>query len=642
MQTPDVTKLDFTSIKSQLVDHFKADGNKFTDWDFEGSNLNAIIDLLAYNTHFNALSAHMATNESFIDSSQLRSSAVSSAKTLGYIPRSSSAASVKLHGSFAAKVDWPQHPTYYSMPRGTRFKVTFEQRTRSFVLINDTTLLQYDNGDYLIDGAAPIVAHEGTIESHLYRVGKTGDNQSKYVIPDEAVDISAITVTVRPNEASLDGEATRYTQYRDVTNTKNDSAVYFIAENSRGLYEITFGNGVFGFEPTIGSIIEIEYLKTSGSHGNGISGSFSHIAIDDATSPLGAVNVLGTLPGERSFGGDDKEPLERLKMNAVNSFATQNRAVTAADYRSLILRKFQNIHSVSVWGGEDNDPPVYGKVFISPKPAASENDDNVVLSPNERSELLHYLSNKKVLSILPVIVEPRYLNIVVDVLFKYDPRLTSYTAAELQSEVRDNVLGRFNLETLNTFDSVFRHSKFIQAVDNASRSITSSLVRVYGSQMISLKDGYSTSGPAEPAQSDHRIDFGVPLMVEDGTCIKQTKTNLTWYEDGYKTLIRDEESSVAGRRDVYLYRYASQGNLIRTRRVGQIDMNAGIMTLNALYTDYDITMKIVVALRSNDVVGRRNLLLNIDTTDSIVSAYPDEITQNAGQFDTWKQFDKAR
>ena len=610
-----VSELDFAQIKANLIDYFKNSETEFTDWDFEGSNLNNIIDLLAYNTHYNAMLAHMAVNESFIDSAQLRSSVVSAAKLLGYIPRSFSAARVDIVGTIGATAE---SASTYVVPRGTRLTATYDNASYSFVVLDDVTTLEKttvgESHFYTVTEEQPLIGYEGSLITTTFEANAV-DTGQRYEIADEDVDISTLRVLVYPTAAKSEGTATRYNQFSDI-DIDSDSKTYFINENSSGRYELTFGNGIYGARLDAGNVIEVQYLVTSGDAGNGVNTAFT-ISGDTSGNFTPAGTSLAILNNERSSGGSNKETVQRLKNNAINSFATQNRAVTSDDYRNLITSKFSFAQSVSAWGGEDHDPPTYGTAFVSVKPNSSYTDD--VISEADKVSILSYLETKKVLAITPQIIDPEFVNIVIDVLVKYNPSISSLSASELQLAIKNDVAIPFANTEINGFDTIFRHSQFQRNVDNFNRSVMNSLVRVFVSQKITV--------PANGSISDFTVKFGAPLQPDDGRTLIKVYGTPQLTLGGEPLYFKDEPGIDQFSRTVYTCRRNSDGTEQRVSLLGRINLETGVMQLSNLFADTTTELCFIANTRSNDIVGKRNLLLNIDFDNSTFSAFPDEIAR---------------
>lgn len=613
-----VSELDFAQIKANLIDYFKNSETEFTDWDFEGSNLNNIVDLLAYNTHYNAMLAHVAVNESFIDSAQLRSSVVSAAKLLGYIPRSFSASRVDIVGTIGAAAD---SASTYVVPRGTRLTATYNSENYSFVVLDDvTTLSKTTVGEshfYTVTEDQPLIGYEGSLVTTTFEANAV-DTGQRYELADEDVDISTLRVLVYPTGAKSEGTATRFNQFSDIDVTA-DSKVYFINENSAGRYELTFGNGIYGAKLDAGNVIEMQYLITSGAGGNGVNTAFS-ISGDTSGNFTAAGTSLSIKGGARSSGGSNKETVERLKNNAINSFTTQNRAVTSDDYKNLITNNFSFVQSVSAWGGEDNDPPTFGSAFISLKPNSENTTDTV--SEADKVSILDFLESKKILAITPQIVDPQFVNIVLDVLVKYDPSISSLSASELQLAIKDNVAVPFAESDINGFDTIFRHSLFQKKVDNFNRAVMNSLVRVFVSQEITV--------PADGSISDFTVDFGTPLRPDDGKTLVDVFATPSFTLGGESLFIKDEPGIDKFTRTVFTCRRNEDGTEQKVSQIGQINLATGVMQLSNLFVDTTTEMCFIANTQSNDIVGKRNLLLSIDFDKSTFSAFPDEIARGGG------------
>jgi len=613
-----ITSLDFETIKGNLIDFFKSGSNAFTDWNFDGSNLNTIIDLLAYNTHYNAMLAHMAVNESFIDSAQLRSSVVSMSKLLGYVPRSFSAASAQVDAVFNANASAESLPVEIRLPRGTKFSTTYNDVAYSFVTLDEDNILYRntvssspDVYEYSTAEDEPLTLYQGRLINQTYAANT--DTATRYQIEDEDIDISTLKVLVYPTSNLTDGSGQVYRRYTDIA-VSSDSAVYFIQENSFGKYEIFFGNGIFGKSLSAGNFISIEYLTTKGAAPNGSKSPFTLVTTFNEIDTTKSITYFNN---STITGGSDKESVARLKENATNAFITQNRAVTADDYRSIITSYFQYVQSVSVWGGEDNEPPEYGKAFISIKPHSTY--EGSILSATDKDKILSYLKSKKVLSIFPEIVDPEYVNIVLDVLFKYDSNITTKSSSDLENDIIQNVLTDYNNNVLNAFDTLFRHSQFVATVDNYARSIINSHVRVFVKQDVTI--------PSSGARSNITVKFNVPLDVDDDRAIIDVKSSIRWTENEESVYLADEADTTNGNNVRNLYTYTLTGSTRnKLRDVGKLYLSTGVIEFNtSIYADDDVTLTILALPESNDIVGKRNILLRIDADECTVKGYPDEI-----------------
>lgn len=616
-----VSELDFNQIKANLIDYFRNKETGFTDWDFEGSNLNTIIDVLAYNTHYNAMLAHMAVNESFIDSAQLRSSVVSAAKLLGYVPRSRSAAKINCSVSGLVLNDVTSNRVYIN--RGDTLTTNFNSKNYVFTILDSGMILERNTENNTFSGE--IQAYQGSLKT-LRFLANGFDSGATYEIPDESIDVQSLIVRVKQSDSS--DESSLFLKYSDISNVTNESQIYFLNENSSGRYELTFGNGVFGKKLNPNNIIEIEYLVTDGADGNGVRGN---LTMSLYIQELDALRSIVFSSVNRSNGGSDKETIDLLKANALSSFSTQNRAVTADDYRNLLISNFPYLNSVSIWGGEDNIPPAYGKVFVSANKKYNQTITN--LDDTEKSSILDYLKSKKVLSIIPELVDPQYCNIVLDIFCKYNPNISQLKASEIEQIIKAYV-EQYNTNLLNSFDNIFRHSQFVRGVDTSFNAILNSLVRVYLSQKITI--------PTTP-NNVFTLNFGAPCALDDGIAIiSSINSNGSWTINDERVYIADEASTIANVRNIFQYNIEN-GTQKKIRDIGSFDLSSGIMTLNRLFSDNEFDLTIVVNSISNDIVGKRNQLLNIDMVNTNINVFVDEVASGGtSRSVTYSTFPKER
>ena len=477
-----------------------------------------------------------------------------------------------------------------------------------------------EGGNYYYETTeeSPIIVREGSLVQRTFSADASDDG-ARYEIIDENVDLSTLTVRVYPTSNKSEGSATVFNRYSNIGEVNETSTLYFVSENSFGRYEIYFGNGIFGKKLTSGQVIELEYLTTRGSLANGLNSSFTITSINDPDNPIISDTSLTIRDGGRVFGGSNKESNNELKINAINSFATQNRAVTADDYRSLIVSKFGYIQSASVWGGEDNIPPEFGTIFIA-LDQFTEGSEYQKLSDSNKAEILDYLQGKKILALQPKIVDAKYINIVLDVLFKYDTNVTSLVTNEMQAAIENNVLLPYNNDFLNKFDTIFRHSQFVGAVDNYSRAVLNTHVRVFIQQSVDVPD--------DSSQTVFTLEFGVPLTVDDGKVLVQVASDKPWTENGERVYLADTMDPNSSReRLLYLYKIGERNEQQKIRNVGSVNLETGVMKLRSIFADNPVKLKILVHPLSNDVVGNRNYLLRIDESATRVLASPDEIAR---------------
>lgn len=454
-----IAELDFDSIKENLkiflTNYRDKDNNLvFADYDFEASSLSILLDILAYNTHYNAYLANMATNEMFLDSAVKRESAVSIAKHLGYTPVSYRSARASV--SFEV-IDPINSPSTLTLPKFTPFTTSVNAKKYTFVNLDAVTINPF-NGRYLFTDVTLV---EGEPLSFTRRVD-IGIPEEKYVIPNLNVDTS--TIRVRVQNSFTDTTAFSYTLADNLAGLTPDSKVFFLEENAAGYYQIYFGDGVISSKLQPRNLVIIEYLVSSGS-GPNISSDLRQTFTLEGKIGGGDVpaSIIAT---SNSTGGDEPDTIEEIKFKAPRFISAFNRAVTAEDYKALIEANFPLIESVAVWGGEDNDPPVYGKVIISLKPFEGYIINDIVKS-DIRTKVL---ADKKMLTTSIEFSDPNYLYINFVNRVRFDPKNSKYTAQDIQVLVEQAIKNYFTLE-LQKFDKDFVYSKLTKAIDEIDESI---------------------------------------------------------------------------------------------------------------------------------------------------------------------------
>lgn len=596
-QNLNITELDFNQIKSNLEEYFSGI-ETFSDWNFKGAGLSVLLDALAYNTHYNAVMAHMGVSESFIDSAQLRSSVVSLAKLLGYTPRSHASPIALIDITFIAKDT--NSPDTITLVKGTPFYSTINDSKYVFVTDDEHVLVKTD-GKYEKTG---ISLKQGAYQTKRYQVNNLANSPTvSYEIDDTNIDLSTLIVRVYSSASASNPDV--YTPIGEITGIDELSTIYFINENTNGNYQISFGNDVFGKKPSNLSIIELSYLTTEGSNANGAN-TFTFAG----TLPTGIIRapIVTTATAGEAAGGNTRESIDSVRYNAPLSFITQNRAVTADDYKNLIFKNFSEAQTISVWGGEDNDPPIYGKVFISIKP----NDANVLTSA-QKSRIIDFLRGKKILSISPELIDPEYLSLTLDVYFKYNRNLTSYNNGQLETAIR-GVVQEYNDTSLQSFDGIFRYSSLTSQIDSFIPAILNSHVRVFVTKTFSLNPDIITK---------KTIKFSTPLIPDDGQVIIGCTPFIS---AGVKTFLGDEAIlNDQHNRRIYTYYYK---NAVKTKinaNAGTLNIDTGLLQLNELIADEitDVTIDMMPA--SNDIAPKRNQLLQIDMSRLFVRGEVDTV-----------------
>ena len=604
------TELDFDQIKLNLKNYLKQQ-TEFNDYDFDGSGLSVLLDVLAYNTHYNAMTAHLALNEAFLDSAQIRGNVVTRAKMLGYIPRSTLAARATVDIIVNVTSVATAIPTTLTLPRGTKLTslVDGEEFTFNVVSTQSATLVTSSNPVSKTYTFSNVEIAEGTYKTMKFRVDNDLTNQ-KFQIGDKDIDTSTLRVRIQANEESTSYDI--YTKFASLLTAKSDTKIYHLQENSNEYYEVYFGDGVIGFKPSNNNIITLDYIYSNGDEANGAK----TFVVSDSVS--GYSNTTATLV-TAAAGGAQPETMESIRYNAPLTFTSQKRAVTSDDYRSIILGEFSNISAISTWGGEDNDPPDYGKIYICIKPVSAD-----TLTIAEKADITtNILKGKNVVSITPEIVNPNFTYLELDVAFKYNPNLTDRTSVELTSVVRDTI-DDFSINDLNKFDGVFRHSSLLNAIDKADPAILNSTVRPYIFQNIT----------PSTTKNNHSLVYAGSFYVPTGTdksCISST----SFLIGGVKHYFGDEIIINSTKRNVYVYQLTAGVEVKVVADAGEVDPTKGNITLNNFTTDDTTAIRITVLPNSLDIAPKRSQLLSIDSDRVIVTPEEDSIavSGSAGTID---------
>ena len=452
-----IAELDFDQIKSNLKTFLNAQ-TEFTDYDFEGSGLSTLLDVLSYNTHYNAYLANMVMNEMFLDSAVKRASAVSIAKHLGYTP-------VSARGSVANLDIVVTNPTglpaTLTMDRYTPFTSSVDGTSYTFLTTEAKTAVRVGSTYTFSD----IDVTEGTLLSYSYAVTDTTP-AAKYEIPNDNVDTTTIKVSVQTSAS--DTTTTTYTLSTDITGISSTSEIYFLEQNPQGKYQIFFGDGVIGKNLSAGNIVSIQYLIASGAEVN-VSSTVTQTFT--AGSTIGGSSNITTTVNSNSTGGADAESITSIKFNAPRVNAAKNRAVTATDYEALILANYAGAESVSVWGGEDNDPPYYGRVMISLKPFSSF----TISDATKESIKNNILKTKQGITVTPVFVDPTFFFVGITADIRYNSSTTTLSSEQIKSQVSTAITNYFTTN-LQKFNKSYIHSTVISDILKKNTSITSALL----------------------------------------------------------------------------------------------------------------------------------------------------------------------
>ena len=596
-----VTELDFDQIKTNLK-NFLRNQAEFADFDFEGSGMSVLLDLLSYNTHYLGFNANMLANEMFLDSAALRSSVVSLSKMLGYTPASAIAPeadiTVVLANATGASV---------TMPAGTKFTTTVGDTQYTYVTNSDKVITPQD-GVYTFSN---VKIYEGTRITFQYTADSNNEDQ-KFIVPNSNADITTLKVDVQ--NSSSDTTQFTYTKATSLTGVAPDSRVYFTQEVEDGKFEVYFGDGAVGKKIQDGNIVKLTYIVTNKTLSNGAN-SFS------LSGTIAGFSAQTITVNSKSAGGAEPESIASVKINAPLQYSSQDRAVTVADYKTLVKQIYPAANAIQVWGGEDNSTPQYGKVFISVKLADGSN-----LTSVDKTDIETQLGQYAVASVRPTLVDPETTFIVLNTNFKYNSNLTTKDSTTLASEV-STALSNYSLDTLNNFVGVFRYSVASGVIDDTDPSIVSNIttVKVYQkftplvSSTASQKYTISFNNAIYNPHTGHNSEAG---GVVSTTGFKLDGDNATEY------YFNDD-----GAGNIRLYHLVDGAVTYDNNNWGTVNYSTGEIVISSAkitaVSEVDgatsTQIRVTVIPRSNDVAPVRGQVLNIDTANSTVEGKVDTI-----------------
>lgn len=617
------SNVDFDQIKTSIKDYLRANSN-FTDYDFEGSNLSTMLDILAYNTYITSYNANMVTNEVFIDSATLRENVVSLARNIGYVPRSRKAAQATV--SFAVNVS---NTNIVSLTLKTGLVLitssTFGNNDFIFSIPEDITVPVNSDGLAIFDN---IVVYEGTHIKQSFTVNSRTPNQ-KYILPNSGIDTDLITVRVRESSSS---SVTRvFKQYNSLFNVTSTSPIYFLQEIDSERYELLFGDGIFGQILQEPNVVETGYIVSSGTRGNNLSEfAFAGAIVDNNGAPVTTgISVITT--NVKSYGGGEIESVESVKKYSTQIYSSQNRAVTASDYEALVPQVYPEAESVSAFGGEELSPPQFGKVFISIKPYNGE-----YLSSTVKDNIKNELRNYTVAGIVSELVDLKYLYVETDSNVYYNSNLAA-SANSLRTIVTQNIFAYADSTELNKFGARFKYSKFQKIVDETAAAITSNITTV---QMRRDLEAVLNSF------AEYEICYGNRFYVKNhghnpisnGTVIGYNIKSSAFKVSGISDWVYLGDVPDAGLKTgkVFLYKLnAPTEPVVVKQNVGIIDYIKGEIKLNPIKVISTIVnrgtplIEISAIPYSNDVIGLQDLYLQLDTNNVIVDMVSDEIASGS-------------
>ena len=599
-----VTSLDFDDIKNNMKT-FLRQQDQFTDYDFEGSTISTLLDVLAYNTHYNAVYANVLANEMFLDSADIRNSIVSHAKHVGYTPRSATSPIAKLNVVVSGLTG-----SSATAARGTTFTTTVDGTSYNYIVKDDTTISPV-SGVYTF---SELPVYEGTLVNNKYTVDVTNADQ-RFLIKNKFADTTTLNVTVQ--NSSSDTTTVTYTKSTDLADVTSTSTVYYLEGVEDEQYEVIFGDGVLGKSLSTGNIVTLSYIVTSGTGSNGAT-SFS-LSGNIAGSSSATITTASN-----SSGGAEPETPDSIRFNAPRQYASQNRAVTTKDYEARVKTIFPNAKSVQVWGGEDNSTPVYGRVYISINPKSG-----VTVTESNKSDIITQLKDFNVASITPVIEDPETTFIQLNVVVKYDQKATTKAPDTIKSLVQ-NTITTYNENNLQQFDQMFRHSKFIETINKVDTAILSNITTVkLHKSFTATTTGTTTytisfNNAFYNPHSGHNASAG-GILVSTGFKISGDTTN---------EYFLDED----GQGNVRLY-YVTAGVRTYTNNTqGTINYTTGQVVLNSLHisevSDVDgstsTAVRLTIVPNSIDIKPVRNQVIEIDETNTTTTVTADDFDTTSG------------
>ena len=564
-----ITQLDFLQVKENLKT-FLSSQDRFKDYDFEGSNMNVLLDVLAYNTFQNNFYTNMAFSEMFLDSAQLRESVVSHAKALNYLPRSRSSSRAVIN----VKLNVADSPAFITVPAKTQFRAVCGNKTYNFYNTEPATVYPFNN-NYIFFG---LEIFEGTYVTETFVVN--GNPKQRFVLSNNTVDTSSIKVTIKENIS--DTVQTEYTRKASVFGINSTDEVYYVQAAESDKYEVTFGTNRFGKQPITGNVITVEYRITAGEEANGITGYASAANISGYPT---SVTLVST-----STGGAERESADSIKFFTPKALQVQDRAITQNDYEIILQTAFPEIRSVLAYGGEFATPPQYGKVIIS-----VQQQDNKPLTTYDANRYRQYIDTKSPIGIEPLIRSAEYMHVEVDTIVTYDSTNYSKREPDLRQSVNDAVLS-YSANSLESFKSSFMYSKFVSAIDNADPAVVSNetytraIIEIAPQTGVSTNIKFSFENELKPnADSALRaVQSTVPnhpfiplLQLEKISRLRPALTSSLFTYNGTSAYIQDDATGVLN-----VINVSTTGRIIYLKRnIGTVNYDTGQVTITGLVID---------------------------------------------------------
>ena len=592
-----VSNLDFVEIKAALKDYLRAQGD-FTDYDFEGSVWSNLLDVLAYNTYYTAFNTNLVVNELFLDSSTLRDNVVALAKQLGYRPKSKTAPTAQV--SFNVEFNGTA-PNEIILKKGTGFITTFDDNLYQYVVTENYTAA-------VVNGLASfsnIAIYEGSLITNTFTVNNGLQNQ-RFILQNPSIDTTSIKVKVF---SSINSTSYQLYQIADnILNINPNSNVFFAEEIEDEKYEIFFGDGILGRKLLNNEYVEISYLITNGPDTNGArSFTFSGVLEDLDENSDYSLSIVNVTTNIIASGGEDVESISKIKFNAPKFYGTQDRAVTAADYAAIVRNIYPAVADIIIYGGEEAEPPEYGKVKISVKPTNAS-----ALSSFTKQEIVRELKKYMVASVTPEIINPSILYVELSTKIFYDRQITTLVPQEIRSKVISALQNYIETSEVEKFNGKFRYSKVVGVIDDADKSVNSNQTTV-----LMRKDFYPSINSTFYYEVCFQNEFAVycdePSMQSSGFVVSEYPNFTVYLED------RDGK--------IVLYRLDSLSGdkIVLNDFVGDINYEKGEIMLYDLTivkgSYFDNRIEIRVKPVSNDITALRNVYLDVDISNSTFIAY---------------------
>ena len=593
-----ISELDFTKIKENLQG-FLTSQEDFVGYNFTGSSFDVLLDIMAYNTHYNAYYANMVANEMFLDSASLRNSVVARAKHLGYRPRSAQGSKAVI----TLTITPPDLPSAISIAKNTQFQGDVEGVSYVWCTSNSYSVNINANGVYTVAG---VELTQGTPTTFRY-TANTGDSDQKFILPNDNTDISTLEVKVQ--NSSTDTDTVVYTEATDITTVNSISKVYFIDEVEDGKFEVQFGDGTLGKQLANGNIVILSSLVCEADATNGAK-TFSIV------SDVGGYSNVKIETTSASAGGAVAADIDEIKFNAPKNFDAQNRCVTIHDYVALVKRDYGGAQAVVAWGGEDADPPVYGKVYVAIKPTSGS-----ILSDSTKKYVEdEILKKRNIVGITPVVVDPDYMYLKVTSTVKYDSGTTTNSASQLKSTVTTAVTA-FGDTNLKTFDKSFRYSKLIKEIDESEISVKSNQTSIQLKRLL-----YPLLGSDEA----YTMPFSNQIYHPSNTFWGSVTSNTFSYTDSANTQwsgcrMQDNNGTIE------VYRTSGEDRIIVNNNVGTVNYLTGKISLTSFKplvigsetTGNTTPLEVYITPASSDVNPLREQIILIESGDVTITMLDD-------------------